>query len=77
MPDGGLVLGPVLRGGVAARALGFGRVRVGEVAPKHQQAQEERGEHHARFQHAVDGPLKGGKTTTTHSGTFFFGSDTI
>lgn len=50
MPDCGLVFGPVLRRGVASRALRFGRVGVSDAAPTYQQAEDERCRHQPRSQ---------------------------
>lgn len=48
VPDSSLVLGPVLRGRVAPRALRFGGIRVGEVAPTCQQTDDESCKHDPR-----------------------------
>lgn len=48
--DSRVVLGPVLRRGVAAWTLRFGRIGVGQTAPTQQQADEERRAHQPRSQ---------------------------
>lgn len=48
--DSSVVLGPVLRRGVAAWTLRLGRVGVGQTAPTQQQAEEERRAHQPRSQ---------------------------
>lgn len=48
MPDGCVIFGPVLRWGVAPGALWFGRVGVRKTAQTHQDADDERCEHHPR-----------------------------
>lgn len=48
MPDGCVIFGPVLRCGFAPGALWFGRIGVRKTAQTHQDADDERCEHHPR-----------------------------